>query len=377
MKRNYVIIAFAASLLAGGVQAQTKEPKPAAPVEIKRVPPAKPSVREGVPEIEKYPFNQLLRTLGPDPHATSDITRDNTPGQPSMAVANLASDVPADYRAVKDVPLTPVAQAALTVSKGWMTEKQAPAPGPDGRVLYTYGAGLPTVVCAPMRVCIVELEAGEKLSGEPHVGDSVRWVISPAMSGSGRQEVSMLVIKPKQAGLDTTLLVTTDRRAYYLRLVSKPEDYLARVAFAYPEEEVNRWKAHLQDQELRRKEEFEAAQIAPVESLENLYFDYRVTGGDDNMRPVRVLDDGKKTYIQMTSNAAHREAPVLVVVGPNGPEMVNYRVKGDMYIVDRLFERGALILGAGKKSRKAEIIRRTYRGKVEGDPYGSISEGRQ
>ena len=92
-------------------------------------------------------------------------------------------------------------------------------------------------------------------------------------------------------------------------------------------------------------------------------FDYRITGGDENMRPVRVMDDGRKTFIQMTANAANREAPVLVVVGPSGPEMVNYRVKGDMYIVDRLFERGALILGAGKKARRVEVIRGTYRGK--------------
>ena len=79
-----------------------------------------------------------------------------------------------------------------------------------------------------------------------------------------------------------------------------------------------------------------------------MYFDYRIIGGDQNMRPIRVVDDGKKTYLQMTPNAAARELPALVIVGPKGPEMVNYRVKGDMYIVDRLFERGALILGAGK-----------------------------
>ena len=95
------------------------------------------------------------------------------------------------------------------------------------------------------------------------------------------------------------------------------------------------------------------------------------------MRPVRVVDDGKKTLIQMTPNAAHREAPVLVVLGPDGPEMVNYRVKGDMYIVDRLFERGALILGVGKHARRAEIVRGTYRGKVssKGDPYAKALEG--
>ena len=160
------------------------------------------------------------------------------PNAPASTGSASASDVPSDFRPSKDVALPSTAQSALTVAKGWMAEKQTPAPGADGRVLYTYGAGMPTVVCAPMRVCVVELEAGEHLSGEPHVGDSVRWVISPAMAGSGRQETPMLVIKPKQAGLDTTLLITTDRRAYYLRLVSKPDDYLARVAFAYPEEET-------------------------------------------------------------------------------------------------------------------------------------------
>ena len=34
----------------------------------------------------------------------------------------------------------------------------------------------------------------------------------------------------KVVGLDTNLLITTDRRAYYLRLLSKPDDYVARVA---------------------------------------------------------------------------------------------------------------------------------------------------
>ena len=79
-----------------------------------------------------------------------------------------------------------------------------------------------------------------------------------------------------------------------------------------------------------------------------------------------MVDDGRKTFVQMPAGATVREAPVLVVVGTNGPEMVNYRVKGDMYIVDRLFERGALILGVGKKQRRADIVRGTYRGKDAG-----------
>src|SRR5690349_21015939 len=196
------------------------------------------------------------------------------------------------------------------------------------------------------------------------------------MYGAGEQATSVVVLKPQIPGLDTNLLVTTDRRAYYLRLISKPEDYLARIAFAYPESESAKWKAQLAEQERRRREESEA-KVASVDNLENLYFHYRIQGGDENMRPVRVVDDGRKTFIQMTPNAANREAPVLVVLGGDGPEMVNYRVKGDMYIVDRLFERGALILGVGKKARRAEIIRGTYRGKVSSkeDPYATALEG--
>ena len=110
--------------------------------------------------------------------------------------------------------------------------------------------------------------------------------------------------------------------------------------------------------------------MRPVESLETV-FDYRIQGGDENMRPIRVVDDGKKTFIQMTPNAAHREA--------SGPCCARYRwpgdgelpVKGDMYIVDRLFERGPLFSVWARKPRRAEIIRGTYRGKVSSkeDPY--------
>ena len=76
------------------------------------------------------------------------------------------------------------------------------------------------------------------------------------------------------------------------------------------------------------------------------------------MRPVRVFDDGSKTYIQMPAGVQHREAPVFVVLNANGNgEMVNYRVKDQTYIVDRLFTRAELVLGSDKKAEKVEISR--------------------
>ena len=64
----------------------------------------------------------------------------------------------------------------------------------------------------------------------------------------------------------------------------------------------------------------------------------------------------------MKPDLVHREAPILVGIAvDHKTEMLNYRVKGDMYIADRLFERAQLVLGAGKKARKVEIIRGTAR----------------
>ena len=148
------------------------------------------------------------------------------------------------------------------MSEKWMAEHNQPFTGQDGRVLYSYGAGLPTVVCAPLRVCIIELQSGEKLAGEPHIGDSVRWNISPAMFGHGDSATTLIVLKPQIAGLDTNLLITTDRRAYYLRLLSKPEDYVARVAFAYPNDESSSSK--WQEQIAKQKQEEQKNTIAEL-----------------------------------------------------------------------------------------------------------------
>jgi type IV secretion system protein TrbG len=256
-----------------------------------------------------------------------------------------------------DPPLPQAAKAALSTAEPWKEDVQVPAQGKDGRVLYSFGAGLATVVCAPLRVCVVELQPGEMVQGEPHIGDAVRWNVSPAMSGSGSSAINLVVIKPKEANLDTTMVIPTNRRAYYLRLVSRPQQYIPLIAFSYPDDDAARWKRAIAEQD-RTKEEFEASRITPVDSMSNLNFDYEIGGGSEHLRPLRVLDDGKKTYIQMPPGTAAREAPVLVVAGlDDSAEMVNYRFKGSLYVVDRLFDHGALLLGGGKKQQRVDIVR--------------------
>ena len=272
-------------------------------------------------------------------------------------VGKTAAPIPKDFKPRTDVPLSPTAAAAVLASQQWGSQPNTPAAGPDGRVVYTYGAGMPTVVCAPLRVCIVEMEPGEKIVGEPHIGDSVRWNVAPAIYGEGQQATALIVLKPQAPGLDTNMLITTDRRAYYLRLISKPADYIARIAFAYPDDDERRWQRQLLER--RAAEVLTHAEVLPAMiAVEKMHFDYRVRGGNEHIRPLRVFDDGAKTYIQMPPAIEHMEAPVLLVIGPDGQgTMTNYRIQQQTYIVDRLFDRARLVLGVGKKAQKVEITR--------------------
>ncbi len=302
------------------------------------------------PLLQQYDFGAQLRTLENPGSVSLDVK-----AQPTTPGGRIP--VPKDYHPKSDIALPATALEAVRVSESWQGEKNAPSPGPDGRVMYSYGAGLPTVVCAPLRVCMVELQGGERTVGEPHIGDSVRWNISLAMYGSAEQATPVIILKPQMPGLDTNLLITTDRRAYYLRLISKPEDYVARVAFAYPEDDTRKWQQKLAEEQAVAKQQKHAAEVPPaIVTVEQMNFDYTVRGGDEHIRPVRVFDDGMKTYIQMPLDLQHREAPVLLVVGKDGKgEMTNYRVKDQTYIVDRLFDRANLVLGSGKKAQQVEI----------------------
>jgi len=309
------------------------------------------------PLLQQYDFGAQVKELQ---------NSGGTPGSPakpkfvspSAPGSSQPSHVPKEFHP-KDVPLGQNEQEAIKVSERWRGEGTPPAAGPDGRVLYSYGSGLPTVVCAPLRVCIIELQSGEKIVGEPQIGDSVRWIISPAMYGMGEQATSIIVLKPQSPGLDTNLLITTDRRAYYLRLISKSEEYVARIAFAYPEDDnAAKWQQQMAAQRAQEKLERRSTDVPPaLFAAEKLNFNYRVTGGNDSIRPRRVFDDGAKTYIQMPAEIQHREVPVLLVIGNDGKgEMTNYRVKDQTYIVDRLFDRANLVLGSGKKAQKVEIV---------------------
>lgn len=258
--------------------------------------------------------------------------------------------------------LTPQEKAGLDISRKWIAKSGdtvKPVAGPDGTIRFLFGASQPSVVCAVMQVCDVELQPGEQVNSI-NLGDAVRWVVEPAITGGGQYLVQHLIIKPLDVGLDTSLVVTTNVRTYHLRLRSHRTEYMPRVAFTYPEVAAAKWaalkRAEAQDREVKTIP-------STGEYLGNLDFNYRISGKAP-WKPVRVYNDGTKTIIEMPQTLSQGEAPTLLVLRDSGSVltkdsqvMVNYRLQGNRYVVDGIFAKAVLIAGIGSSQTKISIER--------------------
>lgn len=213
----------------------------------------------------------------------------------------------------------------------------------SNKVYYSYKEGDVYEVRGGVdRVTDVELQPGESLNNAPVAGDTVRWKLAIIKSGSGQNETTHIMVKPLDTDIETNIVLTTNRHVYHIRAISS-DWYMPAIAWHYPQEE----DAALEEQ-LRKQQEKVQLTILP----EDLHFDYDIDGDDYDWKPVRVFDDGQKTFIQMPKSMRVSDAPALFVTEDNTPMLVNYRVKGDYYIVDRLFAQAELRVGT---KRKVEI----------------------
>ena len=223
-------------------------------------------------------------------------------------------------------------------------------PSPDSYVnavqVYAWTEGaLYRLYTAPERVSEIALQPGETLISVA-AGDTARWVIGDTTSGAGAARRTHILVKPSAVGLRTNLVITTDRRVYHVQLESTARTAMASISWTYPQDELLA---------LRRADG--AAPLGPVAgdiAVEALNFGYRIEGDDPPWRPVRAFDDGSQVFIEFPASLAQGEAPPLFVRGEGGrAELVNYRVRGRYYVVDRLFAAAELRLG----ERRQQVVR--------------------
>lgn len=288
--------------------------------------------------------------------ATPALAQNDAPALPSPLPSpsppSSATPTPVPTAASRPTPprvhqrLKPPSPAMLRVR----TANRAATQEPQSRAfvnavqVYPFSEGvLYRLYAAPERVTDIALQQGEAVISVA-AGDTVRWTVGDTTSGSGDGKRVHILVKPFAAGLSTNLIITTDRRAYHVQLESTAGTAMAALSWTYPQDELIAIRRAAEQQKA-------AAPVASGLAIEQLNFGYAITGDNPAWRPVRAFDDGRQTFIEFPPSIAVGEAPPLFVIGSAGDaQLVNYRVSGRFYVVDRLFNAAELRLGAKKQA---------------------------
>ncbi len=247
-----------------------------------------------------------------------------------------------------------------TVQVANSTSRSAPTPGAyiNAALYYDFEPGrLYTVNTSPRFLTAITLRPGEKLISKA-AGDTVRWVLGETVQGTGAGQQVIVMVKPVRGELRTNIILTTDQRTYLLDAVSHEGDtYTSVIAWNYPQEQMR---------EAQAARATAARSVVAETAIDHLNFGYSVkamhTRHAPRWQPLRVFDDGLKTYIQFPANLGASEAPPLFLIGPKDQaQLVNYRLLGGYYVVDRLIDVAELRLGE-KPQTVVRITRTGQRG---------------
>jgi type IV secretory pathway VirB9-like protein len=310
----------------------------------------------------------------PSPVVDQAATTSATPVPSSTPGSAFGSDLLGG----KEPVLDDEERAGVEITNAWRQksyESMVSHAGTTGSVLFRYGESYPAVVCAILQVTDIELEPGEVVTAL-NVGDTTRWSVESAMSGSGNGQVQHLIVKPRDIGLSTSLVVTTDRRTYHLILVSDQSEFMHSVRFVYghetaaatPTPSPTPVAAAEQPAKVvaapvphRRSEpDGKHVSLAGADDSGDETDDGYTISGKADWKPVSVYSEGGKTYIEMPASVRHKEAPVLFEETRKGwfhheKILVNYRVKGKWYVVDKVIDNGTLVSGVGSGQVKVDI----------------------
>jgi type IV secretion system protein VirB9 len=278
------------------------------------------------------------------PQAAMEAEAPQTPPPPTGA--ELLAEQPAEVQAaVKDHGM----------NQGW------PAYHTARHVLYPYNEGPdPIVDCAPLRTTDIQLQPGETIT-DVAMGDTERWMATPASSGDPTNATPHLVVKPQAPGIATNLTIYTTGHIYHMLLRSRPARAMQEVEFYYPRELMESMRKADEATAQAKAESPNAidppAGITRAAAVDpgRLNFAYDVSGPQVPWKPIRTFDDGTHVFIQMPDGMKTSDAPALLVAAGHGSQMVNYRVRGDYYVVDRLFDRAVLVSGVGREQDRVTI----------------------
>jgi type IV secretion system protein VirB9 len=217
-----------------------------------------------------------------------------------------------------------------------------------GVTVVPFGTAAPELECETLRVCAVELEAGERVV-KTYLGDGERWKVDVQLSQEGGVR-PLVVLKPTECGIETNLIVSTDRRIYDVLVKSRscanPGEGLKlgprRLRFEYG--------AMSQSWNDRGQPGPPAGDPAAAKP-QSLNFKYSWKSGWRSIKPKLVYDDGKRVYVQL--GKLPEKAPAIFRKGAEGLELVPFRLEGSVYVIEAVPDEFVLVSGPYDRDRTA------------------------
>ncbi len=241
-----------------------------------------------------------------------------------------------------------------TIERPIVREEPPPAPweqvvSPDERHLVQAAVPVNGVLTLQFRrdEYIVEAPLGDR-SPLPEGESEPPWSVKIGESGTEHPLVHVRVTRP---GLTTSLTVATTKRLYVVDLKSVKRTNVRVVRWPEERSAVSRPVARL---------------LPDPAAPASYHLGYRICPGDQGCdgskpepvwRPFSVLDNGAKTYIFFPRNLAVMTAPMIRLMGANGPEVTNARLIDSVMVLDHLINQAELRLGRGPAAEIVTITR--------------------
>jgi type IV secretion system protein TrbG len=177
-----------------------------------------------------------------------------------------------------------------------------------------------------------------------------KWQVLQGEEGAGAEKRHHVFVTASEVGLRNGLTVTTTKRVFYITLESVAKSPIR----------VLRWKEETGPSEGMTRHTKEPSLLPDPAEPKRWHVGYALTSSQaqaPDWFPRHVVDDGRKMYVVLPEVTLFGVAPMVRMIGPNGPALVNARTYLNVIILDQLAARLELRVGIGEQAEVVTIAR--------------------
>jgi type IV secretion system protein VirB9 len=181
-------------------------------------------------------------------------------------------------------------------------------------------------------------------------GQTRRWEVRQGVEGLGATQRHHVFVTVTAPGLKNGLIITTTRRTLYVTVESVAKTPVR----------VLRWQDAPEPVEVVDIAETAKGLLPHPDTPASYHVGYNVASSRQpapTWAPRQIADDGKKTYLIYPEVTLFETVPLVRIVGPNGPQVVNARQYLNVVILDQLIARAELRVGTGEHAEVVTISR--------------------